>query len=150
MVDVLAATSTAHESSLELELEEPWLVTLGFAYAARPRISGGAYASVLRAVDGWLDEPVAEAMLERERRASVLLRLDDAVTGAVNRLKERGLTSPYLRAFVVARVNPLRFIKGDPPSYDSLLLKMEQRAIALDAEKIRTEDLARSGGAPEE
>jgi ParB family transcriptional regulator, chromosome partitioning protein len=65
-------------------------------------------------------------------------------------LKERGLTSPYLRAFVVARINPLRFIKGEPPSFDALLAKMEQRAIALDAEKIRTEDLARSGGAPEE
>jgi ParB family transcriptional regulator, chromosome partitioning protein len=150
MVDVLAATTTGNESSFELELEEPWLVTLGFAYALRPRISGGAYSSVLRAVDGWLEEPLSEAVLERERRASVLLRLDDAVTGAVNRLKERGLTSPYLRAFVVARINPLRFAKGEPPSFDALLAKMEQRAIVLDAEKIRTEDLARSGGAPEE
>jgi len=125
-------------------------VTLGFAYSLRPRISGGAYAAVLRAVDGWLDEPLTEAVVERERRASLLLRLDDAVTGAVDRLKERGLTSPYLRAFVVARINPLRFMKGDKPSFDSLLTKMAQRAIALDADKIRSDDLARSGGAPEE
>jgi ParB family chromosome partitioning protein len=152
MVDELAATTTGHEASFELELEDPWLVTLGFAYSLRPRISGGAYASVLRAVDGWLDEPLSEAVLERERRASVLLRLDDAVTGAVHRLKERGLTSPYLRAFVVARINPLRLMvhKQAPPSFDSLFAKMEQRAIALDAEKIRAEDLTRSGGAPEE
>ena len=31
---------------------------------------------------------------------------DDAVGAAVEKLKERGLTSPYLKAFVVARINP--------------------------------------------
>lgn len=31
---------------------------------------------------------------------------DDAVNAAVKDLKERGFRSPYLRAFVVARINP--------------------------------------------
>jgi len=65
-------------------------------------------------------------------------------------LKERGLTSPYLRAFVVARINPLRFIKGQPPSYDELLETMTKRARGMDPARIKSEDLARSGGAPEE
>ncbi len=30
----------------------------------------------------------------------------------LKKLKERGLVSPYLRSFVVARINPLRWIKG--------------------------------------
>jgi ParB family transcriptional regulator, chromosome partitioning protein len=30
----------------------------------------------------------------------------------VKKLKERGLVSPYLSSFVVARINPLRWIKG--------------------------------------
>src|SRR5512147_2762588 len=38
----LAATSDLKEPELALELEEPALVTLGFAYEQRPRLSGGA------------------------------------------------------------------------------------------------------------
>jgi ParB family chromosome partitioning protein len=88
-------------------------------------------------------------MAERERRADVLLAFDDAVTGAVARLKEKGFDSPYLRAYVVARVNPLRFVKGDPPSFDELFAQMTRRAAGLDPGKVRSEDLARSGGAAE-
>jgi len=48
-----------------------------------------------------------------------VLDLEAKVSAAVARLKERGLTSPYLRSFVVARINPLRWIKGDlPPAGD--------------------------------
>jgi ParB family chromosome partitioning protein len=76
----------------------------------------------------------------------VLLEFDDAVGEAVEKLKARGLTSPYLKAFVVARVNPLRFIKGAPPSFDELLATMTKRALGLNADKIKPQDLARSGG----
>ena len=77
-----------------------------------------------------------------------MLALDDAVTEAVNRLKARGLTSPYLRAFVVARINPLRFMKSVPP-FDELLETMTKRARGLQADRIKSEDVVRSGGAPE-
>jgi len=126
------------------------LVTLGFPYGERPRLSGGAYNSPLRKVDSWIEKPLEEAQKERERRAAVLLELDDAVSAAVERLKERGLTSPYLKTFVVARINPLRFIKGEPPPFDELFATMQKRASGLDASKIRSEDLAKSGGAPDE
>lgn len=138
------------EPELELELEEPSLVTLGFAYEARGRLAGGAYHSALRKVDAWIDEPLARAIGERERRSGLLLQLDDAVSEAVTRLKERGFTSPYLKSFVVARVNPLRFIKGEPPGFDELMATMTKRASGMKADKIRPEDLARSGGAPDE
>lgn len=146
----LAELGSEKEVDYALEFEEPALVTLGFAYMERPRFSGGAYNSPLRKVDSWVDAPLKDARKERERRAAVLLSLDDAVSGAVDRLKEHGLTSPYLKAFVVARVNPLRFIKGEPPSFDELFATMQKRASGLDAAKIRSEDLAKSGGAPDE
>jgi ParB family chromosome partitioning protein len=146
----LAGFAEQKETDFELEFEEPALVTLGFAYERRGRLSGGAYHPALRKVDGWVDRPLAEAAEERERRAGLVLELDDAVTGAVQRLKERGLTSPYLRSFVVARVNPLRFIKGELPSLDELLAGMTKRARGLNADRIKTEDLAKSGGAPDE
>jgi ParB family chromosome partitioning protein len=146
----LAAIETNPEQTYELEFEEPALVTLGFVYCQRGRFAGGAYNPALRKVDGWIDGPLADALPERERRAKRLLELDDAVAEAVERLKAKGLTSPYLKNFVVARINPLRFIKGDPPSFDSLLDTMTQRAKSFNPEKIKAEDLAKSGGVAEE
>src|SRR5207302_5639187 len=98
------------ESDLQLELEEPALCTLGFAYEQRARLSGAVYNPVLRRVDQWLESKLPEGLRERERRAAALLQLDDAVSQTVEKLRERGLTSPYLKAFVVARINPLRFM----------------------------------------
>jgi ParB family chromosome partitioning protein len=146
----LAGFSGEREPHYELELEEPSLVTLGFAYATRGRLAGGAYHSALRKVDGWIDAPLAKALPERERRAQLVIELDDAVNEAVAKLKARGLTSPYLKSFVVARVNPLRFIKGEPPSFDDLLATMTKRARGMKVDKIESAELARSGGAPDE
>lgn len=138
------------ESDFALEFEEPSLVTLGFAYEKKGRFSGGAYAPALKKVDQYLDQPLEAGIAERERRAQKLVELDEAVSAAVEKLKEKGLTSPYLKAFVVARVNPLRFIKGTPPSFDELLDTMTKRARGMDPARVKTEDLARSGGPPEE
>jgi ParB family chromosome partitioning protein len=134
------------EEDCALEFEEPPLATLGFAYEERGRLSGGAYQSFLKKVDSFLKEPLGKALHERERRAKVLLEFDDAVGEAVEKLKAKGLTSPYLKAFVVARVNPLRFMKGEPPSFDDLLATMTKRAQGMNTDKIKPQDLARSGG----
>jgi ParB family transcriptional regulator, chromosome partitioning protein len=138
------------ESDLNLEFEEPQLITLGMAYQARPRLSGGAYQSALKKVDSFLNMSLKDAKAERERRAGLVLKFDDAVTGAVQKLKDRGMVSPYLKSFVVARVNPLRFIKGDLPSFDELLETMTRRALGMKTDKIKVEDLSRSGGVPDE
>jgi len=145
----LAGKGDLTESDLALEFEEPGFATLGFAYEQRPRLSGGAYHPILRKVDAWLDDKLGKAAAERERRAGVLLAFDDAVSGAVERLKARGFQSPYLKAFVVARVNPLRFMKGAAPPFDELFAQMTKRAAGMDPGKVRSEDLARSGGPPE-
>lgn len=142
----LAGFSQEAEAAYELELEEPSLVTLGFGYEQRGRLAGGTYHPVLRKVDAWLPGELSDVLPERERRAGLVLALDDAVTEAVAKLKEKGLMSPYLKNFVVARVNPLRFIKGEPPSFDELLGTMTSRAAKLDADKIKPGDLARAGG----
>ncbi|ACG71675.1 ParB domain protein nuclease [Anaeromyxobacter sp. K] len=145
----LAGALDPRESEMALEFEEPALVTLGFAYEQRPRLSGGAYAPILRKVDALSDEKLSRALAERERRAGVLLAFDDAVGEAVARLKARGFDSPYLKNFVVARVNPLRFMKGAAPPFDELFAQMTKRAQGMDPGKIKSEDVARSGGAPE-
>ncbi|MFL5274019.1 MAG: ParB N-terminal domain-containing protein [Anaeromyxobacteraceae bacterium] len=145
----LAATTDATEGELSLELEEPALATLGFAYEERGRLSGGAYHPILKKVDAFLEAKLRDATEERERRARVVLAFDDAVGEAVARLKEKGFDSPYLKAFVVARVNPLRFMKGAVPPFDEIFETMTKRARGMDPGKVKATDLARSGGAPE-
>ena len=104
------------------------MITLGFAYQARPRISGGAYQSALKKVDGFLKKELRNSIEDRKERTALLLALDDAVIEAVQKLKDRGMVSPYLKSFVVARINPLRFIRGDLPSFEELMATMTKRA----------------------
>ena len=137
------------EDALALEFEEPALPTLGLAYEQRPRLSGGAYHPVLRRSDEWIGRPLDTALGLRERRAGLLLALDDAVGVIVDRLKKRGFQSPYLRPFVIARINPLRFMKGKAPPVESLLGDMTKRARGMNVDRIKAEDVARTGGPPE-
>jgi len=146
----LAGSLDPKEPEMSLEFEEPALVTLGFGYEQRGRLSGSLYAPILRKVDGFIDQRLSAAAPERERRAAVVLAFDDAVAEAAAKLKERGLESPYLKNFVVARVNPLRFMKGGAPPFDELFETMTKRARGMDPGKIKKEDLARSGGGPAE
>ena len=137
------------EDALALEFEEPALPTLGLAYERRPRLSGGAYHPVLRKSEAWIGEPLDDAIAARERRGEALLALDDAVGTVVDRLKQRGFQSPYLRPFVIARINPLRFMKGKAPPVETLLADMTKRARGMNVDRIKSEDIARTGGTPE-
>jgi len=87
---------------------------------------------------------------QHEKRAEMVLDLEEKVSDVVKRLKDRGLTSPYLRTFVVARINPLRWIKGEPPPLEEVLKTMRDRAAKFNAEKIKQEDLASMAGAATE
>lgn len=138
------------ESAFAFYLEEASLVTLGLAYEARPRFSGGAYHPVLRRLEAFVDEPLAKAFAAHERHAQLLLDADDRVSEVVAKLKARGLVSPYLRAFVVARINPLRWSRGEPPPLAEVLRTMRERAARFDVERVRQEDLAAAGGPQEE
>jgi len=148
--DLVGMAAGSAEEEWALEFEEPALVTLGFAYAKRGRLSGGAYHPLLRKTDAWISGRLTAAAQKREELADVLLGLDDAVVAVVDELKKKGFTSPYLKAFVVARINPLRFIKGELPKAVDLLSGMTQRARGMKVDKIRPEDVARTGGAPPE
>jgi ParB family transcriptional regulator, chromosome partitioning protein len=107
--------ATRPESRFIFYLDEPALVTLGVCYERVPRFGGGVYHPILRRLGTFTDDPLRAAIREHEKRAKVLLDLEERVAAAVKKLKERGLVSPYLRAFVVARINPLRWIKDEPP-----------------------------------
>jgi len=80
----------------------------------------------------------------------MVLELEEKVAAVVKKLKERGLVSPYLRAFVVARINPLRWIKGEPPPLEDVLKTMRERIAKFNIEKIKPQDLVGGAGPPDD
>lgn len=148
----LAHLDHATEETYALEFEEPALITLGLCYEERPRFSGGAYHPVLKRVDEFLQKPLHAALSIRQQRAQTALALDDLIVQQVEALKAKGLTSPYLKSFVVARVNPIRFRPKDAPplSFEDALDRMTQAATKFNPDKVKMDDLAKSGGVPDE
>ena len=150
LAEALAEFDDRPEREFAIQFEEAALVTLGFCYQQNGRFAGGAFHPVLKRCDKFLGSKLPKAMETRHERAEKLLELNDAVNAAVASLKERGFESPYLKAFVVARINPLRFQRKPTADFDETIDKMIGSASRFDASRIRVDQVARSGGAPEE
>ena len=150
LAEALAALDDRPEKEFAIEFEEAALVTLGLCYQQNGRFSGGAYHSVLKRCDQFLSAKLPKALETRRKRAEKLLTLNEAVNDAVKALKSRGMESPYLKAFVVARVNPLRFKRSPTADFDETIDKIIASAQKFDPGKIRADQVARTGGPPSE
>jgi ParB family transcriptional regulator, chromosome partitioning protein len=146
----LAELDDRPEKEFESEFEEPSLLTIGLCYQENGRFAGGAYHPVLKRVEKFLGAALPKALETRRERAARVLELDEAVSAAVAELKAKGFDSPYLRAFVIARINPLRFKRGAKAEFDETIDKMLAGAQRFDSSRIRADQVARTGGAPEE
>ncbi len=138
------------EKQFAFYLEEASFVTLGLCYEANPRFSGGAYNSIVRRLSVFSDSSLSVAFKVHEKHAQQVIELDTKVAEVVAKLKAKGFVSPYLKAFVVARINPLRWIQGEPPPLEEVLKTMRERAGKFNADKIKQEDLAAAGGAADD
>jgi ParB family chromosome partitioning protein len=149
MVRAIAADpkrTAQSESDVAFELEQASLVTLGVCYEKNARFSGGAYNSVVSKTEAFSADPMKKSLPMREAHAEKLLELDEEVITAVGRLKAAGFTSGYLKPIVVARVNPLRFLKPGKedarPDFDKTIDKMIEGAKKFDASKVKAQDVA--------
>jgi len=148
LAEALAALDDRPEREFETEFEEAAFVTLGLCYQVNGRFSGGAYHPILKRCDRFLAAKLPNALATRRERAEKLIELNELVNEAVKAMKSRGLESPYLKAFVVARINPLRFSKSKDPDFDATIDKMIASARRFDSAKIKADQIARTGGPP--
>jgi ParB family chromosome partitioning protein len=141
---LMEETPRGTEEDFAFQFEEAHFITLGLLYEQAPRFSGSVHAPILRRVDAFLKQTLPKAYGERERRAEMVGTADRLLTDVVTRLKRRGIVHPYVKNFVMARVNPLTRARKTVPSFDQALTKLHAALEAFDVDKIRNEDIARA------
>jgi ParB family transcriptional regulator, chromosome partitioning protein len=140
--------STSKEAQFTAEFEAAELLTLGIVYEKSSRFAGGAYSSFLKKVDRFSDRTLAASLRDREGFASRLLEIDARAKKIIEALQARGFKSPYLRNYVVARINPVRFHKakkGDnkpPMPLAQALTRMAAAAKNFNVDSVSSRDLA--------
>ena len=138
----------AKEAQYAAEFESADLLTLGIVYEQSSRFAGGAYSSFLRKVDRFSVRTLAASLREREGFASRLLEIEAQAKRIIQMLQKRGFKSPYLRNYIVARINPVRFHKskkGDsrpPMPLAQALTRMAAAAKSFKIESVSNAELA--------
>ncbi|HEY7995961.1 MAG TPA: ParB N-terminal domain-containing protein [Steroidobacteraceae bacterium] len=136
------------EQEFAAQFEAPELLTLGIVYERSPRFAGGAYSAFLKKVDRFSERTLAASLKQREDYAARILEIDARVKSLISALQARGFKSPYLRNYVVARINPVRFHKvkkGDtqpPMPLPQALLRMWGAARKFNVGSVSNSDLA--------
>src|SRR6266850_2139137 len=143
--NLIEETPGKTEKEFSFYLEEPSFVTMGLCYEKNPRFSGAVYNSFVRRLTEFSEESLGKALKEHEKIAGMLLELDEKVAEVVKKLKAKGFVSPYLKTFVVARSNPLRFMK-EPPELEDLVKTIRGKVERFNVDRIRQEDIVASGG----
>jgi len=138
----------SRETDYREELEEPHYLTLGIVYEREGRFPGSAYAPFLKKVDRFGERTLPKSLQEREGQAARLVEIETEVKKVIDRLQKRGMRSPYLRNYVVARINPVRFHrakKGDakpPMTVAAALTRMAANARRFDVDSVKPGELA--------
>ena len=147
--NLLEDSAAKPEKDFSYYFEEASLITMGLCYEKHARFSGGVYNSFVRRLTSFSDESLTKSLKVHERHAEMLLELDTKVAEAVAKLKAKGFVSPYLKTFVVARSNPLRFMK-EPPALEELIKTIEGKVERMNVDRIKPEDITASGGTPDD
>ncbi|HEV8018537.1 MAG TPA: ParB N-terminal domain-containing protein [Steroidobacteraceae bacterium] len=139
---------TERESGFAAEFESPELLTLGIVYEKSPRFAGGAYSAFLKKVDRFSERTLSASLSERADYAARLSAIDARVKTIIATLQARGFKSPYLRNYVVARINPVRFHKAKkgvtapPMPLGQALMRMAAAARSFNVGSVSNADLA--------
>ncbi|MEE9263737.1 MAG: ParB/RepB/Spo0J family partition protein [Vicinamibacteria bacterium] len=143
---LMETAGRSSEQEFAFQFEEAYFITLGLVYEKKARFAGSVFSPILRRVDKFLKDPLSKAFEERQSRAASLERADQLLTDAVKALKSQGITHPYVKNFVIARVNPLSRARKTMPSFQTAFKKLEASLEKFDPAKIRMADVARSAG----
>lgn len=152
VIRMARALATSHPRSRESawadHFEAAEFLTLGIVYDQGGRFAGSAYSPFLKKIDRFGERTLPVCLRQREDYAHRLMAIDALVSDIVDALKDRGFKSPYLKTYVVARINPVRFHrakKGDtepPMTMKAALTRMMASARKFDVDSVNQRELA--------
>lgn len=118
----LAEVSEEVQDSIEGNI---YLVTLGLAYQKEKRFIGSVFESLVKRIDDPFDLPLKEAIVEREKRAEILLKTNKLVKDVATALKEElGRFPPFLYQSIVSYVSPIGRKRIVEESFDEVMKKI--------------------------
>jgi len=135
---------TSTEDDWALQFESAHFITLGLLYETNKRFAGGAFAPILRRVDKFLKLTMRKGIEEREERATLVRETDEALGGAVAKIKKRGINHPYVKNYVLARTTPLTRARKTLPPFEQTFKKLRENIESFDVSKVRYDDIQRS------
>jgi ParB family chromosome partitioning protein len=139
----LAATKPrSKETDYVDQFEAAEFLTLGVIYEQNKRFAGGAYSPFLKKVDRFSERTLPVSLRTREDYAARLIAIDDQVKKIIARLQKKGFNSPYLRTYVVARINPVRFHRAKKgETAPAMPIKEALTRMAAAAKRFNTESV---------
>jgi len=112
-------------------VESVHYVTLGLAYEREPKLFGSAYESILHRVDRPLELPLSDAMGVREKRAQLLLEVEELVREATAKVQELGVNHPFLQRAIVSFANPIGRKRIIEEGYEEVMEKLRENVRRL-------------------
>lgn len=107
-------------------IEYAHYVTLGIAYEKKPRVSGSPYEPLLKKVDSFLSKPLKDSIIERERRAEVIIATDALTREVVKKMKELGVEREFLYNEIVSFCNPMKRKRKVSQSFDNIFNALQK------------------------
>jgi ParB family transcriptional regulator, chromosome partitioning protein len=129
------------EEEWAFQFEAPHFITLGQIYDTDKRFAGGAFAPILKRVDGFLAGTFAKTKDVREGRAEQVREADQALGKVVAQVKKRGINHPFVKNYVLARSNPLARQRKTLPGFDQTFEKLLANLAEFDPAKLRYDEI---------
>lgn len=133
------------EQDYAFQFEAAHLVTLGLLYETNKRFAGGAFAPLLRRVDGFLSGSFGKTLPVREARAEQVREVDAALAGVVAQIHKRGIRHPFVKNYVLARTTPLGRARKTLPTFEKAVATLLANIEAFDVDAVRYQDVQRAG-----
>jgi ParB family transcriptional regulator, chromosome partitioning protein len=133
------------EEDYAFQFEAAHLVTLGLLYETNKRFAGGAFAPLMRRVDGFLSGTFGKTLPQREARAEKVREVDTALAGVVAKIHKRGIRHPFVKNYVLARTTPLGRARKTLPTFDKAFETLLANIEAFDVDAVKYQDVQRAG-----
>jgi ParB family chromosome partitioning protein len=133
------------EEDYAFQFEAGHLVTLGLLYETNKSFAGGAFAPLMRRVDGFLSGTFGKTLPVREKRAEKVREVDTALGAVVAKIHKRGIRHPFVKNYVLARTTPLSRARKSLPTFDKAFDTLLANIEAFDVDAVRYQDVQRAG-----